>query len=348
MNYRIILIIFFSTFQLNSFATLQSEKIKCLSKNIKKNILFENDSISDSQTLKISNNPSIISGTVYAGTNPLPEGHIYLLNYSKSKSTFYTIKNNSIINGDFQFKDVNSGQYTLYIIPELNYDFLYFPKYIPTYFGKTYSWQEASSNNINRDNLNLNLNLLSYPNPFYGEKKISGHLRFDGMYRGITDLPIPVILLNEAGIPMDFRIVDKNSGKFKFENLPEGVYYIHPEIPGLKTTNFCVHIKNNQSNEYNNVNFLVDEENIKIDKQPDDIIPVISINFLKVFLKDDINYPVVCELIDLSGKTISKEVFYSDEILMSTSGMAANLYILKVKTYDNSPVKTTKVFIRNY
>jgi len=156
-------------------------------------------------------------------------------------------------------------------------------------------------------------------------------------------------LINENGVPMDFRIADNSSGEFSFEYLPEGIYYIHPEIPGLKTADFRVQInENDQIDKYNNVNFLVNEENIKIDKQSDDIKPVISGQFLKIFLKGNINYPVVCELIDLSGKSIAKKVFYSDVISMSTIGMASNMYILKVKTYNNSPIKTAKVFIRNY
>jgi len=345
MNYRFILLILFSTLQLNSYAYFQSEIIKNI-RNTQDLTLSEKKIISVSQTSKSPKNLNIISGSVYAGTNLLPKGQIYLLN--NNKSVYSSIKNQEIIEGNFQFNDVNSGKYIVYVIPELNYDFLYFPKYIPTYSGKVYSWHNALNRDIRKDNLNLDLSLLSFQNPFYGEKMISGQIKFNGMYRGINDLPIPVILLNEAGIPMDFRIVDKNSGKFTFEYIPEGTYFIHPEIPGLKTTDFRVHINNNHSNEYNNVNFLVDEKNVTIEKQSDDLIPVVSDHFLKIFLKDNINYPVVCELIDLSGKSISKKVFYSDEISISTSGMAANLYILKVKTYDNSPIKTAKVFIRNY
>ncbi len=345
MNYKFILIILFSALQLNSYAYFQSGGIKNI-RNTQNLLLSEKKIISVSQTSKSPKNLNKISGTVYAGTNLLPKGQIYLLN--NNKSVYATIRNQEIIEGDFQFNDVNSGKYIVYVIPELNYDFLYFPKYIPTYSGKVYSWQKALKSDIRKDNLNFTLNLLSFQNPFYGEKTISGQIKFNEMYRGINGLPIPVILLNEAGIPMDFRIVDKNSGNFTFEHIPEGIYFIHPEIPGLKTSDFRIQINNNQSNEYNNVNFFVDEENINIEKQSDDVFPVVSDHFLKIFLKDNINYPVICELIDLSGKSIAKKMFYSDEILMSTSGMAANLYILKVKTYDNSPVKTAKVFIRNY
>ncbi len=348
MNYRIIFILFFSSLQLSSYAFLQTERTYNEKYNLKETVLSENESIPNSQDVKSSNNSNTVSGSVFAGTNLLPEGQIYLLNYNKS--TFSSVKSNSIVNGNFKFENINTGQYILYVIPEFNYDFLYFPKYLPTYYGKSYSWQKSLSSNISKGNLNLNINLLSYQKPFCGDKIISGQLKFNKMFGGINNLPIPVILLNKDGIPMDFRIADKHSGRFVFEYLPEGVYYIHPEIPGLKTTDFRIHINNNnynQSNEYN-INFLVDEENIEIEEQSDDIVPVLSDNFLKVFLKENINYPVVCELIDLSGKIITKKVFYSDEISINTSGMAANLYVLKVRTYDNSPIKTAKVFIRNY
>lgn len=345
MNPKIILLIILNTFQFSSYALLQSG---VLNKNQSKDIIIiKKNIISDINTSKSSNNSNIISGSVYAGSNLLPKGEIFLLN--KNKSTFTSSNNQEVIDGYFQFKNINSAEYILYVIPELNYDFLYFPKYIPSYLGGAYSWHKAVSSDISENNFNIDLHLLSFQNPFYGEKKISGHLKFYKFYRGLKNLPIPVILINENGVPIDFRIADKQSGVFSFEYLPEGTYYIHPEIPGLKTFDFRVQINTcDQFDEHNNINFLIDEENIKIIKQSDDITPVVSGQFLKVFLKENVNYPVVCELIDLSGKSITKKVFYSDEISMNTFGMASNMYILKVKTYDNSLIKTAKVFIRNY
>lgn len=343
MYYKISLFVLFSFIQLNIFALVQSDIIVSDIKNDVINAENRIFSQSTSENLKNTNN---ISGNIYAGINLLPEGDIYILN--NSKSVYHTVKNEKIINGKYQFENVNSGDYILYVIPKLDYNFLFFPKYIPTYFGKSYSWQKALNNSINKGNQNLNLDLISFQYPFYGEKSISGHLKFGGTSRGIKNLPIPVILLNENGVAMDFRIADNQTGEFTFNYLPEGTYYIHPEIAGLKTDDYKIVINENHSNDYNNIDFFVNNENIKIDRESDEITPVVCNRYLKIFLQDDINYPVVCELIDLSGKSIDKKVFYSDEISINTSGMAANIYILKVKTYDNSPVKTAKVFIRNY
>jgi len=174
-------------------------------------------------------------------------------------------------------------------------------------------------------------------------------LKFNQNYRGISNIPVPVILLNEDLVPMDFKIADKHSGNFAFEYLPEGTYYVHPEIPGLITTNYkVVFSRGNNGNSEEKVNFNVDNEKIGIEKDSKDIVPVISGHFLNLYLKDDINYPVVCELIDLSGRSVIKKLFKSNNIAVNTDGLAANIYIVKIKTYDNSPVKTTKVFIRNY
>ncbi|NOZ35972.1 MAG: hypothetical protein GXO80_11815 [Chlorobi bacterium] len=285
------------------------------------------------------------SGTVYAGINKLPKGNLYILENNK---TGYSItQSTEILNGKFQIKTINSGNYILYVIPELNYDFLFFPKYIPTYFGETYYWKNALNKAVNKNNLNIQFNLLSFRNPFYGTKNISGNLKFSKGTNAIENLPVSVILLNDIGEPMDFRIADEKTGKYVFENLPDGVYYVHPEIPGLKTSDFKIEIKREKSS-YEHADFFVNNKEIKVEKQTQDIVPVISNNFLKVFLKKDFNYPVICELIDLSGRSVIKKICYSDEISLSTSGLAANIYILKIKTYDNSPVKTTKVFIRNY
>ncbi len=330
MNYRYFLIVF-GLFSLNFSAFSQSEKVKM--------------KLSENKNLKSASGSNKFSGSVYAGDNPLPEGQVYLLN--KNKSSFVSANKKKLINGRFQFNNLHSGKYVLYVIPELNYDFLYFPKYIPTYFGKSYSWKKALSNNVGKSHVNISLDLLSYQDPFYGERKISGRLIFDGKFKGIDGLPVPVILFNESGSPMDFRIVDEDSGKFIFENLPEGIYSVHPEIPGLETVDYRVRI-GNESNTNGYVSFIVDEEGVKIDKPDEDVIPVVSNHSLRIYLDENVNYPVVCELIDLSGKSVVKNIFYSDEVVMNTSGIATNIYILKVKTYDNFFVKTTKVFIRNY
>ncbi|MCF6183599.1 MAG: hypothetical protein L3J56_03040, partial [Bacteroidales bacterium] len=264
-----------------------------------------------------------------------------------TKTGYLTAQSTEILNGKFQIKNINSGNYIVYVIPELNYDFLYFPKYIPTYYGETYYWKNALNKAVNIDNLNIKFSLLSYRSPFYGTKKVSGYLKFSKGTYAIENLPVPVILLNNSGEPMDFRIADEKTGKFVFENLPDGIYYIHPEIPGMKTSDFKIEIKQ-ETCSYEHADFFVKNKQIKVDKQTQDIIPVISNNCLKVFLKEDCKYPIVCELIDLSGRSVTKKIYYSDEILLNTSGLAANIYILKIKTYDNSPIKTTKVFIRNY
>ncbi len=287
-----------------------------------------------------------LSGKIYAGINPLPEGNIYLLR--KNKSGNYILENNPVTNGNFHFKSIPSKEHLIFVIPEFNYDFLYFPKYIPTYFGNSYSWEKAQTWNTDKTNFKINYSLLSFSDPFYGNKKISGKIVYSETYKELPDLPVTIILLNESFIPMDFRTADEHTGNFSFNYLPEGTYYLHPEIPGLKSYDIKVIVGNEAKSGLNNINFKADAKNIKPEINTDKLTPVVSTNFLKVYLNNEINYPVVCELIDLSGKSAIKKIYNSENISINTAGLAAGIYILKIKTYDNSPVRTAKVFIRNY
>ncbi len=312
----------------------------------------QNDDISINYTenTKSSQQNGNISGTVYAGENPLDEGDIYMLKVNNgNKSHFSASVRNHFTGGNFHFGNVEPGEYVFYVIPELNYDFLYYPKYLPTYFGETYLWTSATGRIMGKGSLNINLNLLSYMDPFYGNYEISGKLNFIDMSFA-QDIPVPVLLLNQDSIPMDFRIVDKNTGTFRFEHLPEGTYYIHPEIAGVFSEDYKIVINENEN--IPDINFIVDGENVKI-QQPEDENnsnpPVVTDdNLIKILLDDNTAMPVICELIDLTGKSVIKKMFSVNEIYLSTTGLATNIYILKIRTYNNNPVNTTKVFIRNY
>ncbi len=288
-----------------------------------------------------------VSGTVKIGENKLPAGDVYLL--SCAKGDYFFEKKEVVENGNFTISNIKKGNYLIYVIPKLNYDFLYFPKYIPSYFGGIYSWEETSAKNIEQDIQTLSLELMSYQEPFYGEQEISGTLFFNNINRGIDNLPIPVILLNENRQPMDFRIVDKNKGTFSFKYLPEGTYYVHPEIPGFKTRNYKISVgAGTPEADLRNINFFVDEKNVRAQEREKELPCCLSDGYLKILLDEDTEFPVLCELLDLSGRTVKKNIYYSDEILINTSDMATNLYILKVRTFNNQQIKTKKVFINSF
>lgn len=285
------------------------------------------------------------SGKVYMGDNLLPKGSIFLIENIKGNfvtNSFYEIKN-----GVFEFNELKSGSYILYVIPNCDYDFLYYPKYLPTYSGNSYKWENSVEKDILSSLFDFSIYLKSYSDPFYGHEKIFGSIVYHVSYRGERDIPVPVILLNQSREPMDFRIANSSTGEFGFNYLPAGTYYLHIEIPGIKSEDYKVIIKEKNNTNYN-INFYINNGFITAESYNDNELEVVlNGKYLKLILDENINFPVVCELINMSGSSVSKNIYMSNEVYINTSSISAGIYILRVRTYDNIPVKTKKVYIDN-
>ena len=170
-----------------------------------------------------------IFGNIYAGDTTINTGNVLL--YKENKGTF-TDKDKTSVSyvGNYKFNDIESGDYLLYAIPRFDIDELYFPKYIPSYTGGVYKWQDAVIKKDDRQNTEIDINLISYQTPFYGDCKVKGVLNIPQDIK--PDREIPIILLNSEKVPMDFRIPNR-TGEYEFANLPYGVYFLHPEKAGL-------------------------------------------------------------------------------------------------------------------
>ncbi len=287
-----------------------------------------------------------ISGNIFIGDNLLFQGQIYLVSKSKSKSISATSFNSDVSEGMFMFDNVDINNFSLYVIPAQDYDFFYFPKYLPTYLGDVCSWEDAVINDTKMSNTSVDIHLKKYLEPFYGHGEISGRITYDRNVYQENFIPIAIFLLNNRNEPMDFRIADKIDGSFKFANLPEGKYYIHPEIPGFNTEDTEVVVKEKHIN--NRVDFRINNNSIEQDITDDKPIkPIVIKGGLRLHIDDENISPIVCELSDISGRLILKDKFDSNEIFMNTSNITTGIYLFRARTFTNSIVKTTKVYINN-
>ena len=300
----------------------------------------------NNENTKSQNNNSV-SGNIYIGENLLPKGKIYLLE-NETKGRFKNAKPHSVNLGKYSYNNLTTGNYTMFIIPEPEYNFHYYPKYLPTYIGSTHKWEKSKNIEISSKNIELDHQLLSFPESFYGQKIIFGEVTFDRNSKVFINIPVVIFLLDKNKIPMDFRVIDRNIGKFEFENLPNGNYYIYPESPGINSEEFSVSI-NDEYDQEKSINFYAEEDYINF-QPPDDesIISETSENNLFVLLNQDVTEPIVCELVSVSGCSVLMQVFYSNKITINTFGLAAGIYILRIKTFDNSMIETKKIYINNY
>jgi hypothetical protein len=307
------------------------------------NIIQDERSNNEFDTIILNNQKSInvFSGEIKIGDNYLPQGEIFLFNYEKG--VFNTITPAFITNGKFTFTNLTNDEYFFYIIPHFDYNVLYYPKYLPTYSGNTHTWQNSKMHKI--ESGHCIIDMVSYDIPFYGSNTIEGKVKYSKNYSGIENIPVVVFLLNDSFVPMDFRIADKYTGEYSFNYIPHGRYYIHPEIPGIKTEDFEVNVINNENNE--NVDFLIESDIIKpeIENRNDGEF---RDGFIEFNLNMKIFSPLLCELYATNGLCVLRQMFYSERISIHTFSFNPGIYILNIRSLDNSYSNTKKIYINNH
>lgn len=286
-----------------------------------------------------------VSGTIFMGQNLLPDGYALLINLNKS--SYSTNSTTEIFDGNFEFEDIDDGNYTILAIPRLNYGEFYFPKYISTYLGNTYQWENSSSFASNQTEYVYKINLISYSEPYYGEHSLKGEIIFDKNQSKITQNHTIVILLDSNKEPMDFQIIDSYNTKYSFQNLPAGQYYLHIEKPGFASSDLPVNINNNNEIQ-NKHNFLVGENTIEYQKTSEQQIVEVTTHFKEIKINVPFNnQTIICELFDTAGRKVFQTIKNSSEFYINTQNIKGGIYILKVKTFDNSNLRISKIFIDN-
>ena len=187
----------------------------------------------------------ILGGTVTdADDNPLYPGYVKAIKSAWWGS--YPMVDSVLLNADgsYQFDDLYPGNYALLALPDQDQK----PEGIPTYFGDQTGWKEASFHDIYpKFNSNIvNIKLLEVPLLTVGDGsgQMSGNISYEegDALKGTTARPAKkssVILLKKtkkstmAGEVIAYVETD-DFGMFVFNNVPDGDYLLHVEVPGLE------------------------------------------------------------------------------------------------------------------
>ena len=110
--------------------------------------------------------PFSLSGSVWAGENPLTFGDVMLYFYDEQAQTtlFDRIE---LTDGTFQFSDLLPGDYFLGAIPDFDFPYPVIPKYFPTYSGDRMKWAFAQVYNTGNLPGNVSVHLQSFANFFW-------------------------------------------------------------------------------------------------------------------------------------------------------------------------------------
>lgn len=216
-------------------------------------VTTENNCISTfCDTVIIETIPSMVynlQGTVITNTSVLPAGIALLIRYVQNEFVYTAFS--QVISGQYEFTDIDPGEYLVQVIPVFDVSGYYFPFYLPTYSGSKLIWQQAQHVYVYSNNTVHNIQLCSFNGIITGNQSIRGKISYSPDAHYEEDLfnmnwqtgspisntsenavNIPVLLYNEAGACIKATLTDAG-GEFVFGNLPYGKYAIEAEKAGV-------------------------------------------------------------------------------------------------------------------
>jgi hypothetical protein len=301
----------------------------------------------------------ILGGRVTdAGNNPVYPGYVKAI-----KSAWwgiYPAVDSAILgdDGSYQFNNIYPGNYALLAVP----DKTQYPEGIPTYYGDQIGWKESPFIDLYpKFNSNIiNIKLLELPplTPGGGSGEMSGTIRYnddvDDALKGTSARPAiksSVVLLKKskkstmAGEVVAYLETD-DFGMFTFNNVPDGDYILHVEVPGLEMMEIHeVTIVGNQI--VSGLDYIISESGIYfgyptgislLENRSITIYPNPGPGLILMDLTAAGEYEVKVYTID--GRMIYKEQFHSlgGARSINISGENDGLYVVKISGPDSDAI----------
>lgn len=200
-----------------------------------------------------------LGGQVFSGLFPAWPCKIWL--YRKNNNSILLMDSTMTSNiGAWYFYGMPAGRYFLKAEPiqeSSNYI-----KYLPTYSGNKFRWNNAQEIALYDNVFNIQTELVANPELQKGYANIYGGIYF-GSQNQINANPaasVPILLLDDNYQLKKFVYSD-SSGAFSFTNIPYGAYKILPEYTGKNAIAYEVNLVSSSPNA-NNIVFTIREMSI--------------------------------------------------------------------------------------
>lgn len=165
-----------------------------------------------------------ISGTVLVNNGvTLDTGVVQIMEKDVATDSLFVYEEQAIGEGGmYEFTDIPPGVFYVRASPDSSS--MYFDSHLPTYFGDELLWYNAiPMNQCDTSQLYRDIHLS------YADSADMGMRLFQGVVTNPDDnLPVPnqgLLLQREGGDFVQHEITDA-AGVFRFDNLPEGIYYL--------------------------------------------------------------------------------------------------------------------------
>jgi PKD repeat protein len=201
-------------------------------------------SYSSSQVISVGDSTiwGQLYGQVLAGNFPATQGMVFLFSVD-TNNTFVPFVDIAVLDsaGVYYFPMVPSGNYVIYAIP-------FESGYLPTYYGNTLNWQNATLVQplAGTPNIPYNINLILSNGYTAGAGSIGGQITQGDVSGSLVD-KVTMLLKDEFGNTILYSQVDP-SGIFDFSLLAYGTYYLYAEMAGCETEPIKVMISESNPN----------------------------------------------------------------------------------------------------
>ncbi|MDD2634458.1 MAG: PKD domain-containing protein [Bacteroidales bacterium] len=298
---------------------------------------------------------SNLHGNVTAGESQLPDGIAVL--YKVENNVFTAIDYSIISEGHYVFEHLlKENMYITHLIPHFETDETYFPKYLPTYSDNAVLWQDNSMINLFVDTV-YNTQLYSYNDIYYNLGTISGTVLYDDLSAYEQDVfatswietvnpqqglaaNIVVLLKNQQHQVLDFCL-SSETGKYSFQNLEYGIYYVSVEKAGLNSDEIMIELSENSPESIQN-NFNIGGINIsglnyidcdsEINISPNPCTEFINLTNLR-------SKSTVISLISSDGKLLKSFTSKRASEYIDMSSYSNGLFTLKIETDNDVVIK---------
>lgn len=291
-----------------------------------------NDNGAGSSQMKLSFIPpsELICSNVTAGENTNSPAYSTL--FRETGNGIYSFQDNvvSILNHDFCFNYAPSANYIFYSEP----DSALWNSFIPTYFGNTSNWENATS--VNPGNGGM-IDLLPVIFPGTGMDSIKGSITYSGdkyLPAGILNR-IVVLLYNSNNEPVKWTKTNSN-GYYSFSSLPDGNYFIKPTITGYSTNLQQVALSGTST--ISVVNFVIHGYLITAVKNEENYISGLfpnpsSLNINVIITPDAPDIESYC-IVDITGKILISKSTVSNmkrQLSISIKGLRNGVYVMRLQ-----------------
>jgi hypothetical protein len=202
-----------------------------------------------------------VGGHVYASPFPIDDGYAYLY---KMEDGNPEAVDTAVIDtlGFYYFYAVIEGDYI--IKSRLRDNSVHYGNFIPTYFGHSYNWQNATVITHNKENFNYHIHLIDADGTKEGSGAIKGQITYDtntitSDYTPAED--IEIILMDGESICLTCKLSDLE-GFFRFQDIRYGTYQIFAEVTGIENEPMFITISEDTPGNEEIVNVVIQEEQI--------------------------------------------------------------------------------------